>query len=191
MPRRPASRWRQRSVTFRFRPSVTANARDAHGQPGARLRLLNARSGKRRKGRFPKIAKERHAPACNASEAAMDGLNREFQAINGEDAERPLTSRRSDGHGDFCADCRRYSRSSRPARRLPMGDIHATWRRDPIGEVFVALSLPGADFDQALDDCRRSVTARGFTPGVPHPPARAVPDNDTLATLSPTASPRK
>lgn len=49
---------------------------------------------------------------------------------------------------------------------------------DPVGEVFVPF-LPGADFDETLDACAR-LSLRGFT-SVPHLPARAVRDHDTLA----------
>ncbi|MGY6646754.1 MAG: methylenetetrahydrofolate reductase [Salinarimonas sp.] len=49
---------------------------------------------------------------------------------------------------------------------------------DRVAEVFVPF-LPGADFDQSLDACAH-LSQRGFTP-VPHLPARAVPDHETLA----------
>jgi len=98
----------------------------------------------------------------------MDGF-REFQAITGDAA--PLT--RAGRMARLLADA-----SIEIAPRQIAEGVPAPGARDPIGEVFVPF-LPGADFDQALDACR-DLSLRGFTP-VPHLPARAVPDNDTLA----------
>lgn len=59
------------------------------------------------------------------------------------------------------------------AEGIPAGAAH-----DPVTAVFVPF-LPGSDFGQTLDACR-DLTLRGYDP-VPHLPARAVPDHDTLA----------
>lgn len=56
--------------------------------------------------------------------------------------------------------------------------IPAAGEPDPVSAVFVPF-LPGADFDRTRDACR-ALTLRGYEP-VPHLPARAVPDHDTLA----------
>ena len=97
-----------------------------------------------------------------------------------------------DGFSDrqrITVDTVQATRAGRMARLLEGASIEITPRqiadgvptaadRDPVGEVFVPF-LPGADFDQTLDACR-DLSLRGFTP-VPHLPARAVPDHETLA----------
>lgn len=64
-----------------------------------------------------------------------------------------------------------------PPRQIADG-VPGVGEIDPVTAVFVPF-LPGSDFDQTLDACR-ALTLRGYEP-VPHLPARAVPDHDTLA----------